>query len=119
MDFSAFDTVQFNAAYMESIFLNLITNSIKYVIPQHYPVIYVRTKLIDGARQLIFSDEGIGFNLEAVKDRVFGLNQTFHNHIDAKGIGLYLVHSQITSLGGNITLDSKPNQGATFVLTFR
>lgn len=119
VDFSAFDTVQFNAAYMESIFLNLITNSIKYVIPQHYPVIYVRTKLVNGARQLIFSDEGIGFNLDAVKDRVFGLNQTFHNHIDAKGIGLYLVHSQITSLGGNITLESKPNQGATFTLSFK
>lgn len=119
VDFSAFDSIQFNAAYMESIFLNLITNSIKYVIPQHFPVINIHTETIGGIKHLIFSDKGIGFDLNAVKDRVFGLNQTFHNHIDAKGIGLYLVHSQITSLGGNITLESQPNEGATFTMSFK
>jgi len=119
IDFSEFTDIQFNAAYMESIFLNLITNSIKYVIPGCFPVITIYTRNAGNCKQLIFSDEGAGFDMDAVKDRIFVLNQTFHNHIDAKGIGLYLVHSQLTSLGGNITLESKPNQGSRFTLSFR
>ena len=119
VDFSEFDEVQFSIAYMESIFLNLITNSIKYVLPHHFPVIHIFTRKANGIKQLIFSDEGIGFDMEAVKDRVFGLNQTFHDHIDGKGIGLYLVQSQMTSLGGSVVLESKPNEGARFILSFR
>jgi len=119
VDFTEFENVQFSKAYMESIFLNLITNAIKYVKPRNFPVIHIYTRKVDGLKQLVFSDEGMGFNMEEVKDRIFGLNQTFHNHIDGKGIGLYLVHSQITSLGGSIALESKPNEGAKFILSFR
>ncbi|MHA4739705.1 sensor histidine kinase [Dyadobacter sp. MSC1_007] len=118
-DFSAFGNVLFNATYMESIFLNLITNSIKYVIPQKTPVIRISTRIVNNVKQLIFEDEGMGFDMSEVEDRIFGLNQTFHNHIDAKGIGLYLVHNQITSLGGSITVESAPNQGTRFILSFK
>jgi len=119
IDFSEFDSIQFNGAYMESIFLNLMTNSIKYVMPDRFPVISIYTRKVNNLKQVIFSDEGAGFDMEAVKDRVFGLNQTFHNHTEAKGIGLYLVHSQVTSLGGTIVLESKPGQGAKFIMSFK
>jgi PAS domain S-box-containing protein len=119
VDFSEFDDIKFNTAYLESIFLNLITNSIKYVIPHNSPVISVSTKKSGNIKQLIFADQGTGFDLDLVKDRIFGLNQTFHNHSDAKGIGLYLVHSHLTSLGGSIAVESKPNEGATFTLSFK
>lgn len=118
-DFSEFDDIKFNASYMESIFLNLITNSIKYVIPQNTPVISISTKRSGNVKQLIFTDQGAGFDMDLVKDRLFGLNQTFHNHSDAKGIGLYLVHSHLTSLGGSIAVESKPNEGTTFTLSFK
>ncbi|PTS96977.1 PAS domain-containing sensor histidine kinase [Pedobacter sp. HMWF019] len=119
VDFSAFETIIFNKVYMDSIFLNLITNSIKYAKPELHPVISISTRNANGLKQLVFSDNGLGFDLNKVQDRVFGLNQTFHHHPDSKGIGLYLIYNHITSLGGHIRVQSEINEGAEFVITFR
>ncbi len=119
IDFSEFDVIHFNKAYLESIFLNLITNSIKYAKPDCYPIISIITKQVKSVNQLIISDNGLGFDMEIVKDKVFGLNQKFHDHGDGKGIGLYLVFNHITNLGGRINLDSKVNEGSTFTISFK
>ncbi len=119
VDFTSFKKVKFNKAYLESIFLNLITNSIKYAKPDSSPVISIRTKLANGEKQLIFADEGQGFDMDKVKDKVFGFNQKFHDHADSKGIGLYLVHNHILSLGGRIAIESKLNEGTRFIISFR
>jgi signal transduction histidine kinase len=66
----------------------------------------------------VFSDNGRGFDLNLVKDKIFGLHQKFGTNEDSKGIGLYLVHSNISSMGGSISIDSTPGQGSTFVITF-
>jgi len=119
INFDEVASIRFNKAYLESVFLNLISNSIKYARPDVPPIISLRTKRIKNFTQLIFSDNGQGFDMELVKDKIFGFNQKFHNHSDSKGIGLYLVYNHITNMGGHITLDSKPNAGATFIITFR
>lgn len=118
-DFTMWHVVDFNECYMQSIFLNLITNSIKYAKPGVKPEIRIRTDIIDGAKQLMFEDNGIGFDIDHIGNKLFGLHQRFHSNKDSKGIGLYLVHTHITSLGGSITLDSKPGKGASFTLSFR
>jgi PAS domain S-box-containing protein len=117
-DFSVFETINFNKAYLESIFLNLITNSIKYIKPDTIPVILIYTRERDNIKQLVLSDKGLGFDMDAVKEKIFGFNQKFHNHIDSKGIGLYLVYNHVTSLGGKIAVESRPNEGATFIISF-
>jgi len=103
---------------MESIFMNLITNSIKYSKRGIKPVIFIYSILTEDTVKLVFEDDGLGFNLDKVKNKIFGLYQKFHNHPDSKGIGLYLVHSQVTSLGGSIEVESEVNQGAKFTITF-
>ena len=118
-DFTGFEKVKFNEAYLESIFLNLITNSIKYTKPDSSPVISIYTRYENGVKQLIFADEGQGFDMENVKDKIFGFNQKFHNHKDSKGIGLYLVYNHIISLGGRIAIESKVNEGAKFIISFK
>ena len=50
--------------------------------------------------------------------RLFGLNQTFHSHTDSKGVGLYLVHRHVTSLGGQIAVESTVGEGTSFTLSF-
>lgn len=117
-DFGAFRNVRFNRLYMESIYLNLLTNSIKYARSGSAPRVFVKTRFENGIRQLVFSDSGQGFDMNQVKDRVFGLHQKFHGHHDSKGIGLYLVHHHVTSMGGRIQLESKPGEGATFIISF-
>lgn len=119
-DFSEALTVQFSSVYLESIFLNLLTNSIKYAHPTRYPLIKIKTtREKDGTAKLLFSDNGIGMNMERVKNKIFGLYQRFHNNADAKGIGLYLVHSQVTALGGKIEVESEVGVGTTFIIMFK
>lgn len=117
-DFTESNEIYFSNAYMESIFLNLITNSIKYKHKDRKPVISVYTRFVNGQTILYFEDNGIGFNEEKVKGKIFGLYQKFHNHPDSKGIGLYLVQSQISSLGGTIEVESKEEVGTKFIITF-
>ena len=118
IDFSAMTTVNFKDIYVESIFLNLITNSIKYARPGIPPEITIRTTPENGEKKLIYTDNGLGFDMEKVGGLIFKLNQKFHGNEDSKGVGLYLVHEQVTSLGGSIEVDSQVNQGTTFTIRF-
>jgi PAS domain S-box-containing protein len=119
IDFSRVSKINFNRAFLESIFLNLITNSIKYARPGFVPDISICSKRTNGINQLVFADMGVGFDMDKVKDKIFGFHQKFHETADSKGIGLYLVHNHITSLGGKIEIKSKPNEGAEFTILFK
>ncbi len=119
IDFAKAEEVYFNRSYLVSIFLNLLTNSIKYARPGIAPVVTITTQVIDGTKTLVVSDNGRGFNEQLVKDRMFRAYQQFHQHKDSKGIGLYLVHQHIISLGGSIKATSQEDNGATFTIQFR
>ena len=117
-DFSEINEVLFNADYLESIFLNLITNAIKYAQPHLFPEIHIYSRVMNGETQLSVEDNGLGFDMEKVGSRLFGLNQTFHGNPDSKGIGLYLVYNHIHNLGGKIEAQSEVNKGTRFTITF-
>lgn len=118
-DFTAFEDVIFNKSYLESILLNLLTNALKYRNPKTAAQITFKTLIKDNRKQLIVSDNGIGFDMDLVKDKIFGLNQTFHGNIDAKGVGLFLVKKHVTDLEGEISVDSQKKKGTTFTITFK
>ena len=119
VDFSEAPDVNFSSFYLQSILLNLISNSIKYCNPKMAPAITIKSIKIYNGIQLSFSDNGIGIDLEEVGGSIFGLHQSFHNEKDSKGIGLYLVQSHMESLGGKISVVSEVNVGTTFTLTFK
>lgn len=108
-----------NKAYIESILLNLLTNSIKYKSENRKLKISITAEKIDNKTILTFKDNGIGIDLERNRDKVFGLYQRFHNYPDSKGLGLYLVKSQVETMGGTISIDSEVNKGTTFTITFK
>ena len=119
-DFSDAPEVHFSKPYLSSIFLNLITNSIKYAHTKRYPAITIKTtKEVDGRILMTYSDNGIGMDMNRVKDKIFGLYQRFHGNADSKGIGLFLIHSQITALGGIIEVESEENVGTTVTIKFQ
>lgn len=117
-DFEALPSVYFNRYYLESVFLNLITNAIKYAFPGRPPVIEFHSWIENDELLLSVTDNGRGFDMEKVKDRIFGMQQRFHEHNDSKGIGLYLVHHHINSMDGNITVKSQPDKGTSFIIRF-
>lgn len=108
-----------NKAYLESILLNLLTNAIKYRSADRRLRIFISSKMVNDSIQLIFKDNGIGIDLERNRDKIFGLYQRFHNYPDSKGLGLYLVKSQVESMGGQIAVESAVDKGTTFTITFK
>jgi PAS domain S-box-containing protein len=119
LKFEKVTVLNINKAYIESILLNLLTNSIKYRSEDRKLKITISADQIDDNIILTFNDNGIGIDLERNRDKVFGLYQRFHNYPDSKGLGLYLVKSQVETMGGTISIDSEVNKGTSFTLIFK
>ncbi|WP_026463841.1 ATP-binding protein [Adhaeribacter aquaticus] len=104
--------------YLESILHNFIFNAFKYRSPDRKLQILIKTWKEPGKVYLSITDNGLGINLEKAGDKLFGLYRTFHEHKQAKGLGLYLTKIQIESLGGQVSVQSELNVGTTFTITF-
>ena len=105
-------------AYLDSILLNLFTNSVKYSALNRQPHIMVSSK-IDGNKVVVaFSDNGQGIDLDRHGNKIFGMYKTFHGNKDAKGIGLFITKNQIEAMNGKIEVESTVNVGTTFNLYF-
>lgn len=117
-DFSQFSQIWFNRTYLESILLNLVTNALKYRSPNRPLEIYISISQKEGKSLLTFRDNGQGLDTRRYADRLFGLYQRFHINDDSKGLGLYLVKTQIEALGGSIEAEGKEDEGLTFRLSF-
>ena len=106
--------INYNPAYLDSILYNIISNSIRYSHPDRKPIIHIQW-IIDSENKILqISDNGVGIDLVKNADKIFGMYKTFGNHIDSKGIGLFITKNQIDAMGGNITVESEPNVGTTF-----
>lgn len=112
-DFSALDELFTIKSYLYSIFYNLIYNSVKFCKPEQPCKISVMSRLAGSQVELSFTDNGMGFHLKNTT-QAFGLYNRFHPHIDGKGMGLFMVKTQVEMLGGHISLQSELNKGSTF-----
>lgn len=112
------DKFNYPKIYIESIFLNLLTNAIKYKHPDRDPEILFETHKSGKYIVLTCQDNGMGIDLKKNGKKLFGLNNTFHTNKDAKGIGLYITKSQVESLGGSIIAKSELGVGTTFQISF-
>ena len=101
-------------AYLESIILNYLTNSIKYRSGERPLKIVIGTERVDESVRLSVSDNGRGIDLERHAKKLFGMYNVFHKHKDARGIGLFITKNQVETMGGKIEVESEPNVGTTF-----
>ncbi|WP_394974603.1 PAS domain S-box protein [uncultured Croceitalea sp.] len=105
-------------AYLDSILLNLFTNAIKYCSPKRKLEINVTSEEQEGKIIIKFRDNGLGLDLGRYGTRVFGMFKTFHNHKDAKGIGLFITKNQIEAMRGKIEIESSVDVGTTFIMKY-
>ncbi|MBD8488821.1 PAS domain-containing protein [Echinicola sp. CAU 1574] len=115
----AINEINYVQSHLENFFLNFMTNAIKYSHPERNTEIHIKTKMNGDNCIISFSDNGIGIDLEKYGDRIFGLYQRFHTHVEGKGLGLYLVREQIRSLDGDIHIKSEVGKGTTFTITIK
>ena len=119
IDLESVSSLLINKTYLESILANLLTNSLKYKSETKALEITVEANQIKDNAIIKITDNGIGIDLKRNKEKVFGLYQRFHDYPDSKGLGLYLVKSQVEAMGGSIQIQSEVNKGTTFTLTFK
>ena len=107
-------TVSAVPAYLESIILNMLTNSIKYRSPDRDSWVRFSAHKKGLQRIITVEDNGRGIDLVRHKKKIFGMYKTFHDHPDSRGLGLYMTKRQIEVMGGEITVESEVNKGTTF-----
>ncbi len=97
---------------------NLIGNALKYT-PEGGTVT-LTADTVDGQLVVEVADTGIGMNQE---DRLHIFEKFYRSpdkrvtQIEGSGLGLAIAREVIRMHGGDITVDSEPDQGSTFTLT--
>ncbi|MBX2964436.1 MAG: PAS domain S-box protein [Cyclobacteriaceae bacterium] len=118
-DFKEASSIYFPAIYLESIILNLLSNSLKYNNPKRSLLIKLKSSMTANAVVLTVTDNGLGINLEKHGHQIFKMRKTFHYHPESRGIGLFLVKNQVEALGGSIAVESEEEKGTTFIINFK
>lgn len=102
------------------IFLNLISNAIKFTKkgkPNEIDIGF-EERTIDEVDTVVFfvSDKGIGFDSKKFSNKAFAIFQRLHraSDYDGTGVGLAIVKKQIESLNGRIWVEAVEGEGATF-----
>jgi PAS domain S-box-containing protein len=102
--------------YIQSIFHNLLSNAVKYRSPRRAPLVRVTAQVENGWVILTFADNGLGIDLQQHGHRLFGMYSRFHFHTEGKGLGLYLVKTQVEALNGKIEIQSREGEGSEFTV---
>jgi signal transduction histidine kinase len=114
-DFKEVNILYSVRSYIQSIFMNLVSNSLKYKKTNVPAIIRISSHVEpDNMVRINIEDNGIGFNLEKHIDTLYGFYKRFHTHVDGKGLGLHLIKTQVDLLGGRIEVKSIVNEGTTF-----
>lgn len=112
------------------VFLNLISNALKYSNQNIPPLISIHAQKIPNHKssdpkrkkieivQIHIEDNGIGFD-EKYADKIFDPFSRLHNshQFEGSGIGLATVKKIISLHCGSITAKSKKGEGSTFTIT--
>lgn len=106
---------------LRQILYNLLGNAIKFT-SRGYVRLSVRTRVGKDPVQCIFevTDTGIGIRKQDIA-RIFNqfeqANSSITGQYGGTGLGLTIVKSLIEAQGGNLQVQSVPNQGSTFTVT--
>ncbi len=117
-DFSEINELFVLKPYLYSIFYNLISNSVKYRRQHVHSIIDINSRLLENKIELTFTDNGMGIDLNKNGDQIFGLYKRFHSNIEGKGMGLFMVKTQVETLGGKISVNSEEHKGTEFKIEF-
>ena len=97
------------------ILVNLVGNAVRYSPPGG--VVWVKTEQDDDRALVIVADQGPGIapeDQERIFDKFARVDPT---EPGGNGLGLYIARRLARAMGGDLTVDSAPGEGARFMLT--
>jgi signal transduction histidine kinase len=100
---------------LKQVWVNLISNALKYSRKKENVTIEISSEKIDGETIYSIKDNGAGFDMKYY-DKLFGVFQRLHStkEFEGTGVGLAIVEKIVKKHGGKIWAFSRPNEGATF-----
>ena len=111
---------QADPALLKQVWMNLMSNALKYTRKQEMAVIAVGCQEQDGATAYFVRDNGVGFDMRYA-DKLFGVFQRLHRAEDYEGtgVGLAIVQRIILRHGGRVWAEAAVEHGATFYFTLQ
>ncbi|HEY3369968.1 MAG TPA: HAMP domain-containing sensor histidine kinase [Prolixibacteraceae bacterium] len=103
--------------HISDVFVNLLSNSIKYSVQK--PVIRIETNNSDQEIEITVSDNGIGIPSREYKrifEKYYRISTGDLHNTKGFGIGLYYVKTVIKAHGGSISVKSEAHKGSTFII---
>jgi signal transduction histidine kinase len=102
-------------AMMQQVWLNLISNALKYSGKRDQPVVQIGGKAESAELVYWVRDNGAGFDMRYAS-KLFGVFQRLHRaeEFPGTGVGLAIVQRIITRHGGRVWAEGTPGQGACF-----
>lgn len=100
---------------IKQVWINLISNAVKYSHKQQQPVIEIGTLPAENETIFFVRDNGVGFD-EKYKNKLFKVFQRLHSAADFEGtgVGLAIVERIITKHEGSVWAEAAPGKGAGF-----
>lgn len=110
-------TVKANRGQMIRLFLNLLSNALKYRQSDQPPIVHVAATHSDAQWTISVRDNGKGFE-QRYAEEIFGVFKRLHrDDHTGTGMGLALVKRIVERHGGRIWAESEPGRGSTFYFT--
>jgi two-component system, OmpR family, phosphate regulon sensor histidine kinase PhoR len=106
-----------NAALLEQAVVNLIDNAVKYSEPGK--PIRIEARREGKGVAIRVQDQGCGIekkHLERLFERFYRIDRGRSRKLGGTGLGLAIVKHIMQAHGGNVSVESLPNQGSTFTL---
>jgi PAS domain S-box-containing protein len=106
---------QGDPALLSQVYINLISNAIKYSAKKEKPIIELGAEEKDDEFVYFVKDNGAGFDMQYAH-KLFGVFQRLHGNeeFEGTGVGLAIVQRIIVKHGGKVWAEGKVNEGAAF-----